>query len=225
MTGSMESNSEEDEAEGSEYVVVPEEAIQFLPAEWREALQSKLEDGRAILEAVDSDIKGLVRLINASQVMTSLSYIYQRLAKADFNLTTEAFLEHDMLTSAFVVTYVRLIDGGVGSGVSRDALPTHLRQAHDEIIEFRNKRFAHNAGHRSVDGTLDIQFGDGRFEVNVTMRLGYYVRGANEWGELVTFLNALMFDRLTKLLERLKKKTGHDWTFPSGPPPAWIDLP
>ncbi|TIQ35491.1 MAG: hypothetical protein E5X48_14080 [Mesorhizobium sp.] len=219
----MESNAEEDYAEDREYVVVPEEAIQFLPPEWRDAFQSKVEDSRAILEAVDSDIKNLIRLVGAFQGMASLSYIHHRLSKADFNSTTEAILEHDMLTSAFVIAYVRLIDGGIGSGVSRKTLPPHLRKAHDEIIELRNKRFAHNAGHRSVDGKLDILFGDGRFDVSVTMQVGYYVRGANEWGELVTFLNGLMFDRLTKLLERLKDKTGCEWTFPSGPPPAWSD--
>ncbi|ESZ01873.1 hypothetical protein X738_01745 [Mesorhizobium sp. LNHC209A00] len=219
----METDADEQDAEGSEYVVVPEEAIQFLPPEWRDALQSKLDDGRAILEAVDSDIKSLVRLIGASQVMTSVSYIHQRLAAADFKPTIEAILEHDMLTSAFVVAYVRLIDGGIGSGVSRKAIPARLRQAHDEIIELRNKRFAHNAGHHSIDGTIEVGFGDGRFDLSATMRLGYYVRGANEWGELVAFLNGLMFERLAKLLERLRDRTGYEWTFPSGPPPSWIE--
>jgi hypothetical protein len=55
------------------------------------------------------------------------------------------------------------------------------------------------------------------------MKMGYYVGGAKEWGELVTFLNGLMYDRLTKLLERLREKTGYEWTFPNGPPPSWLE--
>jgi hypothetical protein len=50
-----------------------------------------------------------------------------------------AFLELDMLTTAFVATYVRLHTGGSGSGFARDALPEALRSAHDEIIDMRNK--------------------------------------------------------------------------------------
>src|SRR3546814_16868596 len=61
-----------------------------------------------------------------------------------------AFLELDMLTTAFVATYVRLHTGGSGSGFARAPLPEALRSAHDEIIDMRNKRYAHVAEHDSV---------------------------------------------------------------------------
>ncbi|MER9022689.1 hypothetical protein NKI01_09030 [Mesorhizobium sp. M0815] len=217
----MNAEAVEDDTGGGEYFVMPEEAVQFLPPEWRDALRTIVADGRAVLEAVDSDIKKVIRLVGAFPAMTSLRYSQHRLSTAVFEPTTDTILEHEMLTTAFVIAYVRLMDGGQGSGVSRNALPTHLRRAHDEIVELRNKRFAHNVGHESVEGMLEIGFENGRFDLNVSFRMGYYVRGADEWGELVAFLDQLMFERLGKLLEKLTQKTGHEWKFPSGPPPPW----
>lgn len=41
----------------------------------------------------------------------------------------EAFLELEMLTTAFVVTYVRLHQGGSRGGISRDSIPEKLRSS------------------------------------------------------------------------------------------------
>ncbi len=51
--------------------------------------------------------------------------------------------------------------------------------------------------------------------------MGCYAGGAREWERLVVFLDDLMVERLNQQLEHLRKKTGREWTFPSGPPPEW----
>jgi hypothetical protein len=206
-----------------EYYVLPEEAIQFLPAEWQESIQGVLDDGRAILESVDSDITSLARLVAAFPAMACLRYAHSRLTSTTFAPTTEWYFENDMLTSAFAVAYVRVVDGGIGSGVSRKRLPSELRHAHDEIIKLRNKRFAHNDSHDTVEGMLEVQFDNSRFDVIAKVQAGYYVGGAKEWAKLVGFMDELMSIRLRKILDRLSDKTGYEWTFPSGPPPSWVD--
>lgn len=218
----MEEKSFVNIAERQEYFEITEEAIQFLPPEWRNELQAIKEDGLAVLEAVDGDIKNLIRLARAFSAMAPLRYIQHRLTSAEFRPTIDAIFEHDMLTLAFVVAYVRLVDGSHGSGVSRGTLPPDLRQAHDEIIALRNKRFAHNADHESMEGALEIGFENGRFDLKVRFKMGYHVGGAREWGQLVAFLDELMFKRLNEQLEKLRQKTGREWTFPSGPPPEWV---
>ncbi|MET4790958.1 hypothetical protein ABIF64_003136 [Bradyrhizobium japonicum] len=50
-----------------------------------------------------------------------------------FELQMEAFLELEMLTTAFVVTYVRLHQGGSRSGISRDSIPEKLRSSLNEL--------------------------------------------------------------------------------------------
>ena len=208
--------------EQQEYVVFPEEAIKYLPEEWKKHLYALKEEGRGVLEAADDNLKILNRLVHAFPTMASLRYIQHRLASTKFEATMEWVLENDMLTLAFVTTYVRLIDGGIGSGVSRRALPAELRPVHDNIIELRNRRYAHNTGHNSITGSLEIGFAGGKFDISVNFNMGFHVGGALEWEPLVVFLDDLMISRLRAQLEKLKEKTGREWTFPSGPPPKWV---
>ncbi|NEI65024.1 hypothetical protein [Rhizobium leguminosarum] len=212
----------EETEESQEFVEFPEEVIKYLPEEWQQHLYALKEEGQAVLAKVDDDLKNLNRLVHAFPTMASLRYIQHRLSSTNFEASMEWALENDMLILAFVTTYARLIDGGIGSGVSRRTLPAELRPAHDNIIELRNKRYAHNAGHDSITANLVIGFEDGKFEVSVNFDMGFHVGGALEWKPLVIFLDELMFRRLQVQLQRLTEKTGRQWTFPSGPPPRWV---
>lgn len=218
----MQDGSSGDEAE--EYYVLPEEALQFLPEEWREQLQAIADDGRAVLKAGDAELSRVARVSSSFATLVTLKHVRQRLANYKFSADMNAILELDMLTTAFVVTYARLYQGGNGSGFSRDALPKRLRAAHDQIIELRNKRFAHNGDHPSVENAMEVGFEDGRFDIKFKLNLQFHIGGANEWHELVAFLENLILDRLAKLLERLKEKTGREWVLPSGPPPESVTL-
>lgn len=224
MTGSKQpQGTEVEEAEEpQEYVVIPEEAFKYLPEEWRKHVLALKDEGQAVLESADENLKILIRLAHAFPTMASLRYIHHRLSSTKFEATMEWVLENDMLTLAFVTTYARLIDGGIGSGVSRGTLPAELRPVHDKIIELRNKRYAHNVGHDSITGNLTIGFENGAFDINVQFSMGFHVGGALEWTPLVKFLDELMYRRLHTQLDRLKEKTGREWSFPSGPPPAWV---
>jgi len=210
------------EDDSDEYYVIPEEAIQYLPAEWREQFQAMAEDGRAVLKSVDSELSQLSRLSFASINLVTLKHIKQRLTDYQFAPTMEAILENEMLVTAFVVTYARLQQGGVGSGFGRDALPEPLRRFHDEIINLRNKRFAHNAGHHTINEAMEVGFQDGRFEIQLGSELRIQIGGAPEWQELVDFVDGLMADRMDKVISKLDQKTGFKWSLPKGPPPEEI---
>lgn len=204
--------------EQNEYIVVPEEAFEQLPQEWRDALQAIVADGRAVLKSVDKELSALSRLSTSFVTLVSLKHVQSRLSAFQFAATMEAILELDMLTTAFVVTYVRLHDGGGGSGFSRAVLPSSLRPIHDEILELRNKRFAHQAGHHSITDAMEVGFDDEGFKLELRLQLGFHVGGRREWPELVSFIDAMMAERLDKLQARLTEKTGYPWAFPKGPP-------
>lgn len=208
----------ETENDTDEYYAIPEEAIQYLPAKWREQFQTMADDGRAILKSVDSELSQLSRLSFASINLVTLKHVKQRLTDYRFAATMEAILENEMLVTAFVVTYARLQQGGVGSGFARGALPEHLRNFHDEIIDLRNKRFAHNAGHHTVNEAMEIGFRDGRFEIQLGSELRIQIGGATEWQELVDFIDGLLADRMDRVITKLAEKTGFEWSLPKGPP-------
>lgn len=209
--------------EDDEYVYIPEELFQHLPHEYLEAFEARKQENSNILQIADNDIRNLIRLTNAIPTTTSLGYIYRRLRTAKFEITTEAMMEQEMLTTAFVVTYSRLfVSGNGGSGVARDQIPAHLRAVHDDLIEIRNQRYAHNGGHETISSGIQFDFDDTEVRIKVQMSLGLYIGGRDEWEELVTFLDGHMHERLQKILGRLKAKTGYEWKFPVGPGPSWI---
>lgn len=213
----------EDEAGQDEYYVIPEEAISYLPSEWREQIQTMADDGRAILKSVDSELSQLSRLTIASVNLVTLKHIKERLTEYRFAPTMKAIFENEMLVTAFVVTYARLQQGGVGSGFARGSLPGHLRSFHDEILDLRNKRFAHNAGHHTIKEAMEIDFKDGRFEVQLGSEVQIQIGGAPEWQELVDFLDGLVADRMDKVIAKLAEKTGSEWSLPKGPSPEEIE--
>jgi hypothetical protein len=202
--------------EPNEYFAVPEEALDQLPPEWRDELQAIVADGRAVLKSVDKELSALSRLSTSLVTLVSLKHVQDRLSAFRFAATMEAILELDMLTTAFVVTYARLHEGGGGSGFSRDVLPRPLRPIHDEILELRNKRFAHQAGHHSVTDAMEVGFDDEGFKLKLGLQLGFHVGGRREWPELLNFIDAMMVERLEKLQTRLTEKTGRAWAFPKG---------
>lgn len=209
--------------EDDQFVYVPEALFEYLPKEYREAVAARKQDGEEALRIVDEDIRGLISLLNTIPTSSSLSYIFRRLRNAKFEPTAEAVMEQEMLTTAFIVTYGRLFAKGDGAtGVSRKNIPSHLKTVHDEIIELRNKRYAHNASHHTVGAGIRVDLNDDGFHVQLQGNFGFYVGGKDEWEELVTFIDALMHERLTKIFDRLKKKTGYEWSFPTGPTPSWI---
>lgn len=209
--------------EDDDYVYIPEALFSLLPAEYRAAAEVRKEQGTKMLQIVDDDLRRFVKLGSTLQTVASLRYYFHRLRALKFDGTTEGFFEHEMLTTAFVVTYSRLFASrNSGSGVSRKHIPAHLRDVHDDLIEIRNKRYAHDDDHHSIDTGIQIDFDDEECRVKLEMQLGFYWAAVNECEEVVTFLDASMHERLQKTLRRLKDKTGREWKFPNGPTPEWI---
>lgn len=205
------------EEEDTEYFVVPEEAFQHLPDDIRDQYESMASDGRAVLKSVDKLLNQAGRISRSMIDLVTLRHTQERLWGLNFKPDMESFLELDMLTTAFVVTYVRLQQGGGGSGFARESLPEHLRAKHDEIIELRNKRFAHSDDHHSVTDMMEINYSDDAFEILPSLSLRVQVGGAPEWKELVEAIESIFAERSEKLVSRLTAKTGHRWAFAQRP--------
>jgi hypothetical protein len=222
MEGAMDAN-ELILGEDEEFVYLSEGVIPFLPKEMRAEVLAQKRAGSEVLALVDDDMKIVYRIANAFPAMASLRHIYNRLSSLQFEATTDWAFENEMLTSAFAITYMRLVEGGEGSGISKSALPAKLRPTHDYLKEVRNKRFAHHGGHPSLKVNLEIGYDGSRdeFSVNLAYQMGFHVGGATEWKELVEFLERIMADRLDTQLEKLREKTGRVWVFPTGPTPEW----
>ncbi|EBS4044732.1 hypothetical protein DPK04_18925 [Salmonella enterica subsp. enterica serovar Mikawasima] len=209
--------------EGDDYYSIPEEIFNQLPAKVRAPLDEIMKNGTEALEDVKHELDSFISLIKLIPTTSSLSYIYHRLRTTQFEATTEAMMEQEMLTTAFVVTYARLFTKGNGIFVlQRNDIPAHLRDIHDELYKIRNERYAHNGGHESIDTSVGFAFTGTQFHIKVQMSLGFHIGGRDEWEELIKFIHALMHKRLGKILKRLKDRTGYEWFFPEGQVPGWV---
>ncbi|MDV7141478.1 hypothetical protein R3X27_02160 [Tropicimonas sp. TH_r6] len=180
-----------------------------------------------VLEERSQDIERLGKAIRTGFAATQVSFMYYRLKSmgpwsAD-DITMELLFEIEAMTTALVISYGRLFASSDGTTrISRSKIPMELRSHHDDIMELRNKRYAHHDSHHSVASMGDITFQDGRFHFAGSMRVGMHFGAPREWEPLVTWLGEYLVEQQNRQLRRLSELTGHEWTSPMGPPPAWL---
>lgn len=204
-----------DDGEGN--YVISEDAIKLLPEEWQKEIFARAEAGQQVLEKAQNELNQLARLSNSIFHMSILKHIRDRLVAYRFEADINAFYELDMLTTAFVATYVRIFDGGIGSGFSKASLGEEFHETHDEIIDIRNKRYAHIDEHRSVKNEMEVQEENGAFTVHMSATYGYYIGGSSKWPKIVDFLDELFSQRADKLIKRLQDRTGREWSLAKMP--------
>ena len=208
--------------EDEDFVYVPEELFKYLPDNFQSLVNARKKQGETMLDVADKDLHALAKLVNAFPSVISLGYTYQRLRDTKFRKDMDSVLEQEMLTTAFIVTYGRLFTTGHGTRrLSRDIIPSDLREIHDAIMQLRHQRYAHNDEHETVKNGITIDFDNDGFHVKAQMSIGFHVGGRDEWEHLVSFLNEHMHDQVHIVLGRLRKKTGYEWSFSDGPKSAW----
>ncbi|MCI9500203.1 MAG: hypothetical protein HFE69_21475 [Enterobacter hormaechei subsp. steigerwaltii] len=210
-------------SENESFLRISKEEFSKLPEEFRDAIHACFHRGNIKISEADHDLQNLIRWGKAVPTTSSLRYIFRRLRETKFEATMESAFEQEMLTTAFVVAYSRLfVDGKGTAGISRKKIPKHLRSVHDEIIQIRHERYAHNGRHDSLSSNLEIIYDGSNFNLDLQLSFGLFIGGRNEWEELVKFIDEYMVDQLQKILLRLKEKTGSEWIFPSDPNPDFI---
>ena len=178
-----------------------------------------------IQETYADDIERLILDASNGYSFSMVTYIYSRLKElgpwkpSDFSM--EMILEIDMMHSALVVTYGRIFADGARK-VSRDKVPTHLRQIHDQIMELRNQRYAHNDAHASIDLGARFEEDGETIEFHPSINMQMTLGAPAEWQELFDWLGEYLVEQSGKQLDRLSELTGKQWVQPKGPPPDWI---
>jgi hypothetical protein len=115
--------------------------------------------------------------------------------------------------------YARLHQGGNGRGFSRDILPESLRSVHDQIIEVRNKRFAHNDDHHSVSNALGIELMATVFFSNSILRLDTMLEALQSGMNWSVSSTDTPSKGWKSCLQRVKQKTDYERVMPTGPAP------
>ena len=188
-------------------IIIPKDKVPPEFVEWVRAMQ---ETAHEKLQKADRTLRKIHGLIKSMQTAVQLR-------KVEFEATTEWYLENSSRTTAFIVTYGRLFTESKGTyKIERSKVPDELGDIHDEVMRMRNKLYAHNGDHESINTYPEIGFDGTEFEIRLGMTIDVHVGGNTHWDELVTFVNEHISDQLYKNIERLKEDTGTEWRTSEG---------
>ncbi|WP_394178017.1 hypothetical protein [Yoonia maritima] len=166
------------------------------------------------LQDFSDDINRLAHDTQNGYSFAKVSFIYQRLRElGPFDpetISMDAIFALDMMQSAFVVEYARIFVGGTRK-VSKSKVPAHLQKIHETIMDLRNKRYAHEDGHESVENFLELQILDDQIVVDTKANIGIALGAPPEWDALITWLGEYLFEQRKKQLQRLADVTGYKW--------------
>lgn len=175
-------------------------------------------------EEYANDIARLNRMTNNIYSLNVAEYAFERLAALPPTPNSMEFmLEVEALTTGLVTSYARLFTSSEGSiKLKDDIVPDHLRPVHDEIMEFRNRRYAHHGAHPSMTTSTALTAEGLDIVLEQQMSFEFRVGVARHWGPLIVWLRGYLHDRSQAELQYLSRKSGFVWRMRQGPPLSWI---
>lgn len=202
--------------DSSEEIIISSDMLHVLPDGVRLHFEKIAEESFAVLQQVQPELDRMGNLTRASIHIVTLEHIMARLLKLPFdvnNMDMQYFYELDLLTTAFVVTYVRL-QQGKGFGFDPRQLPEELRFMHDEVVRLRNKRFAHDDTDLGfLEASMEVRVEDDQFVIHPQLSVRYQIGGNPDWQKLVNAIHTIYYDRNAEMIARLSRKTGKEWKF------------
>lgn len=174
-------------------------------------------------ERFSSEIERLDKMALNIFAINNIQYIYNRLNKINIEMTMEFFMEVETLTTSLVVAYGRLFGQTTGTTkLNPKIIPPNLRPIHDELLDYRNSRYAHHGDHDTIDTGIELLFDGKQVTVNPKMEIGFWVSASKNWAPLFPWLNEYIFNSMNKQLEHLTKISGVTWTMNYGEKPTWV---
>lgn len=171
--------------------------------------------GLEIVTKHEAELDRLDRFTKIGLTISEIKYILERLKQMGpwkrSELTQEVLYETISLLTALSVTYGRLFAQGDATKINRKDIPQEWRGIHDELIELRNKRFAHHDSHHSIKTDLDFDFDGRSFVVYPRIKIQIPQEVPEKTEELINWISDHMKERTAKVLERLSRESGCEW--------------
>ena len=132
------------------------------------------------------------------------------------DLTLDNMLELDTLHGAFVIEYATHFERIINP--SRQ-VPTNLQEAHEQIVDLRNRRFAHSDQHPSIDGKLSAEIENQNIKIKHSLRWVTTLGMPTGWEDLLEWLDGYYSNQIQKITNHLNSNTDYIWGLAS--PADW----
>jgi hypothetical protein len=168
------------------------------------------------------DIARLNRMTSNMITINEVEFAYHRLVNLGGPFTREFMLENEVLTTGLVVSYGRLFARSTGATqIEAKKIPIELRNAHDELMDLRNRRYAHHGAHPSIVSTTSLTEDDEGVVLDQHLSIGMWIGAPRHWGPLIVWLRVHIVEKVQGELAYLSKKSGVQWRMTEGPRPEW----
>jgi hypothetical protein len=115
------------------------------------------------------------------------------------------------LVQSFCICYGRLFSRGDAISFDKKELPQNLVQVHDQIVQLRNMRFAHDDRHPTVETRLDMTLSGDSVLVSQHLELRFPTGLPLSTRDLLDWLSDNFQTKVETVLRRLSSKTGLRW--------------
>ncbi len=170
-----------------------------------------------------AEIVRLNRMVATALTVASIEHLYTQLMESKFEASTEYFLMMEGVQTGLVMSYGRLFVSSDGTTrLQEKAIPAELRAVHEELMGFRNERYAHHGRHESKSSSVSLSPSEDGVLVNMSMEIGFWVGASKAWAPMFIWLRQHVSERIDNDLQHLSRKSGLRWHMAQGPAPGWI---
>ncbi len=176
-------------------------------------MEDRKKLGVRIVRENKSELDQLEKLTKLGYTLSEIEYTLKRLKEVGSSEQSQsAFYENAVLHTTLAVAYGRLF--GSGQNVTKldaNSIPEKYKQAHEELIFRRKKRFAHHDNHPSITTDREVLFDGDTFTVFLKINRIKPLEIPNETDGLLEWIREDMQKKTVKMLRRLEKKSGYKW--------------
>lgn len=174
------------------------------------------KDAAAFVEANKSHANRLRKTITNLMTMKHVLYFYQRLEGMDHEdqstVSKDNIMEAEAFVTTIVMSYGRLFTESNGVPVFKKKLiPKHLIDTHEEIISFRNERYAHHGKHGTTAAEVELFVREDDVAMKLHWRASMYNGAPPHWRALFEWVDEFLKTAFKKQMEHLTATSGKKW--------------
>ncbi|MGX0879789.1 hypothetical protein ACSSV4_004499 [Roseovarius sp. MBR-154] len=174
------------------------------------------EEAEVFVEANQAHVSRLRKTITNLMTMRHVLYFLDRLdgLKHDARAASskDSIMEAEAFMTTVVISYGRLFAESKGVPVFKKKLiPKDLFETHDEIIKFRNERYAHHGCHVTTAAEIELFVGESDVDMKLHWRASMYNGAPPHWRDLFEWVDEFLKTSFKKQVAHLSATSGKEW--------------
>jgi hypothetical protein len=156
--------------------------------------------------------KTITNLMTIKHVLSFYEQLEEQKLDLGGELPEDSILMIEALTTSIVMSYGRLFSESKGAPVlKKKVIPEDFLDTHQEIIFFRNERYAHHGNHATTAPEIELFVSEHDVEMTLHWRSSMYNGAPPHWKELFVWVDTFLKVSFKKQMQHLSDTSGKEW--------------